>query len=119
METKVYTILKNSYQGEHEPFVENFFFANVSSIENLTTWFKKIILSEDVKKVWFTEMKDDINLFYVEYKQSYESEFYHGFSIQVLNLSTSENYIVTEKKDKDTWDKLKKMVLEFIQNRGK
>lgn len=97
MTTKVYTILKSSYEKNEDEFVENLFFANASSIDALKSWLQKIIMASDVKRVWLSDKENDKNLFYIEYSQNFETEFHHGFAVQVLNLSTHEQGFVTSK----------------------
>lgn len=119
MITKVYTILKSSYNKEdNNAFVENLFFANVSSIDALRVWFRKIILATDVKKVWITDKEDDTNLFYVEYNQDYEADFYHGFSVQILNFSNHEQYVLTKEKDKVMLGTIKSILSELLREKN-
>jgi len=119
MATKVFTILKSSYNKDNEVFVENLFFANSSSIDALKTWFRKILLATDVKRAWLTDKEDDKNIFYIEYTQNYESDFHHGFSVQVLNLDTREQYFVTNTKDKALRSTIESIISDLLRDRNK
>ena len=119
MATKVFTILKSSYNENDEAFVENLFFANSSSIDALKTWFRKIIMANDIKRAWLTDKEDDKNIFYIEYNQNYETDFHHGFSVQVLNLDTHEQYFLTNNKDKALRNTLDSMISDLLRDRNK
>lgn len=119
MATRVFTILKSSYNENDEAFVENLFFANSSSIDTLKTWFRKILFANDIKRAWLPEKEDDKNVFYVEYTQNYESEFHHGFSIQVLNLDTREQYVVTNNRDKALRSTIDSILSDLFRDRNK
>lgn len=119
MATKVFTILKSSYNENDEAFVENLFFANSSSIDALKTWFRKIIMANDIKRAWLTDKEDDKNIFYIEYNQNYETDFHHGFSVQVLNLNTHEQYFLTNNKDKALRNTLDSMISDLLRDRNK
>ena len=114
---KMYTILKTSYEDEHKPFVSNLFFANASSIDALEKWFRKIINASDIKKVWISEITNDNNLFYAEYTQDYEAKFYHGFSVQALDMTTSRQYIVNRMTAEEDWKVMKSIAEKFINER--
>lgn len=119
MATKVFTILKSSYNENDEAFVENLFFANSSSLNTLKAWFRKILFANDIKRAWLPDKEDDKNVFYVEYNQNYESEFHHGFSIQVLNLDTHEQYVVTNERDKALRSTIDSILSDFLRDRNK
>lgn len=119
MATKVYTILKSSYNEDNEAFVENLFFANSSSMDALKTWFRKILFANDVKRAWLPDKENDKNIFYIEYNQNYESEFHHGFSIQVLNLDTHEQYFVTNSRDKALRSTMDSIISDLLRDRNK
>ena len=119
MATKVFTILKSSYNENDEAFVENLFFANSSSIDALKTWFRKIIMANDIKRAWLTDKEDDKNIFYIEYNKNYVTDFHHGFSVQVLNLDTHEQYFLTNNKDKALRNTLDSMISDLLRDRNK
>ena len=119
MATKVYTILKSSYNEDNEAFVDNLFFANSSSMDALKTWFRKILFANDVKRAWLPDKENDKNIFYIEYSQNYESEFHHGFSIQVLNLDTHEQYFVTNSRDKALRSTMDSIISDLLRDRNK
>lgn len=114
---KMYTILKTSYEDEHKPFVANLFFANASSPDAIEKWFRKIINATDVKKAWISQKPNDTNIFYVEYAQEYESKFYHGFSVQALDLSTSRQFVVSKMTAEEDWKLLTSIAERFINER--
>lgn len=118
LSSKMYTILKTSYEDEHKPFVSNLFFANASSVDAMKKWFRKIVTASDVKKVWMSEKTNDTNLFYVEYNQNYEASFYHGFSVQALDLSNSKQYIISRMTDEDEWKNLNSIIEDIIKHKG-
>ena len=119
MATKVYTIFKSSYNEDNEAFVENLFFANSSSMDALKTWFRKILFANDVKRAWLPDKENDKNIFYIEYSQNYESEFHYGFSIQVLNLDTYEQYFVTNSRDKALRSTMDSIISDLLRDRNK
>lgn len=92
---KLYSILKSSYRDEHEPFMLNLLFGQVSNIDNLKLMLKKIVCADDVNRFFISQRKNDENLFYVEYTQDFEEDFYHGFSIQVFDVNDNRQYKIT------------------------
>lgn len=116
---KMYTILKNSYNDDGTIFISNLFFANTSSHDTIRVWFSKIINADDVKKVWVSQKDNDTNIFYVEYTQSFEKNFYHGFSIQQLDFATSKQDIISRMTDEIEWKAITKIADELIQEKNK
>ena len=114
---KMYTILKTSYEDEHKPFVANLFFANASSTDTIEKWFRKIINASDVKNVWISQKPNDTNIFYVEYTQDYEAKFYHGYSVQALDLSNSRQFVVSRMTAEEDWKLLTSIAERFINER--
>ena len=116
---KVYTILKNSYNDNHESFMPNLFFANSSSFESIEVWFKKIINADDVKDVWISQKDNDNNIFYIKYTPSYESTFYHGFAVQELDLSNTKQNFINAMTNKTDWEKITDIAKKIIEERNK
>lgn len=112
---KMYTILKNSYQGEHELFLGDMMFGQATTKEDVEDILKKIILAPDVKRAFITSKDNDTNLFYIEYNQNYEAEFYHGFAIQIFDFTTGKQYKLTEINAREEWNQMNEFLKRIIK----
>lgn len=111
MPAKFYSVLKSSYQDNHECFMSNMLFGQATDMQGLEAILKGIIKAIDVKRVFISSKAHDSNLFYIEYDEDYEKEFYHGFAVQIFDFSNGRQYKVTEKTSKEEYDS----IIEYLK----
>jgi hypothetical protein len=74
-------------------------------------------LSEtNVEKTYLDPEGAGNHLFYVTYKDGYESEFYHGFNVTCFDSDTSSTYTINEENEPELVSEVNRMIHEHSDN---